>query len=80
MDNSKPVELNLEISASDTSAESADHMKRELLSELKKLYAESVKLIKGRRTQKRATGDRLAMDVIMLVVLPTVLPSLIGTI
>ena len=78
MDNSDLTQLNIEIAASDATEEEIDRMTRQLLSELRELNVESVKLAKGGPAPAGSKGDPIAIGSIALELLPDVLPLVIG--
>lgn len=78
MTNSDFAQLNIEISASDTTAEDIDWMTRQLLSELRDLDIESAQLTKGGAAPAGTKGDPISIGSIALELLPSVLPSVVG--
>lgn len=78
MDNSDLTQLNIEIAASDATEEEIDRMTRQLLSELRELNVESVKLAKGGSAPAGSKGDPIAIGSIAMELLPAVLPSVLG--
>lgn len=78
MDNSDLTQLNIEIAASDATEEEIDRMTRQLLSELRELKVESVKLAKGGPAPAGSKGDPIAIGSIAMELLPAVLPSVLG--
>ena len=78
MSHSALTQLNIEISASDATAEDIDWMTRQLLSELRELDVESVELTKGGAAPAGAKGDPISIGSIALELLPSVLPSVVG--
>jgi hypothetical protein len=78
MTNSDLAQLNIEISASDTTVEDIDWMTRQLLSELRELDVESAQLTKGGAAPAGAKGDPISIGSIALELLPSVLPSVLG--
>jgi len=79
MDNPGLTQLSIEISASDATEEDIDQMTRQLLSELRDADVESAELAKGGSAPAGTkSGDAVAMGSIVMTVLPTVLPAIIG--
>jgi len=79
MDNPGLTQLSIEISASDATEEDIDQMTRQLLSELRDTDVESAELAKGGSAPAGTkSGDAVAMGSIVMTVLPTVLPAIIG--
>jgi hypothetical protein len=78
MDRLDLTQLNLEISATDTTDEDIDRMTRQLLSELRETDVESAELAKGAPAPAGSKGDPIAIGAIALEVLPAILPSVIG--
>jgi hypothetical protein len=78
MSHSALTQLNIEISASDATAEDIDWMTRQLLSELRELDVESVELTKGGAAPAGAKGDPISIGSLALELLPSVLPSVVG--
>lgn len=78
MDSSEPIQLNIEVSASDATEDEIDRMARHLLHELKELDVESAQLAKGGPAPIGSKGDAIIMGAIILEVLPAVLPSVLG--
>ena len=79
MDNPDLTQLNIEISASDATEEDIDQMTRQLLSELRDTDVESAELAKGGAAPAGTkSGDAVTMGSIVMTVLPTVLPAIIG--
>lgn len=74
------AQLNIEITASDATAEDIDWMTRQLLSELRELDVESAQLTKGGAAPAGAKGDPISIGSIVLELLPSVLPSVLGLI
>ena len=73
------TELNIEISASDATDEELDRMTRQLLSELRETNVESAELAKGGDAPRGTkSGDVVAMGSIVMTVLPTILPTIVG--
>ena len=77
-DDPKQIELNIEISAANTTSEDAIQMAQQLLSELREMDVESAELTKSESTQRGAKGDPTTLNSIVLAVFPTFLPSVIG--
>jgi len=80
MDGSDPVQLNIEVSASDATEEEIDRMTRQLLSEMRELDVESVRLARGGPAPVGSKGDAITMGTIVLDILPAVLPSVLSLI
>ena len=78
MDSSEPIQLDIEVSASDATEDEIDRMARHLLHELRELDVESAKLAKGGPAPVGSKGDAITMGAIVLQVLPAVLPSVLG--
>jgi hypothetical protein len=78
MNNSDLTQLNLEISALDTTPDDIDRMTRQLLSELRELDIESAELTKGGTAPAGTKGDPISIGSIALELLPSVLPSVFG--
>ena len=78
MNNPDFTQLNLEISASDATAEDIDWMTPQLLSELRELDVESAELTKGGSAPAGTKGDPISIGSIALELLPSVLPSVFG--
>src|SRR4030095_2626864 len=78
MDGSDPVQLNIEVSASDATEEEIDRMTRQLLSEMRELDVESARLAKGGPAPVGSKGDGITLVTILLDVLPAVLPSVLS--
>ena len=73
-----PIQLNIEVSASDATIEDIDYMTRQLLIELRELNIESVSLVRSEHTPNGAKGDPITIGSIALDLLPAVLPSVLG--
>ena len=72
-------ELQIEISASNATEEDIDRMTRQLLSELRETDVESAELAKGDEApQGTKSGDTVNMGSIVISVLPSVLPAIVG--
>ncbi|HZM23898.1 MAG TPA: hypothetical protein VFC02_19260 [Anaerolineales bacterium] len=80
MDGSDPVQLNIEVSASDATEEEIDRMTRQLLSEMRELDVESARLARGGPAPVGSKGDAITMGTIVLDILPAVLPSVLSLI
>ena len=80
MDGSDPVQLNIEVSASDATEEEIDRMTRQLLSEMRELHVESARLARGGPAPVGSKGDAITMGTIVLDILPAVLPSVLSLI
>lgn len=78
MDSSDPIQLNIEVSASDATEDEIDGMARHLLSELRELDIESAQLAKGGPAPEGSKGDSITMGAIVLEFLPAVLPSVLS--
>jgi hypothetical protein len=79
MDDPNLTQLNIEISASDATEEDIDQMTRQLLSELRETNVESAELAKGEDAPRGTkSGDTVAMGSIVMTVLPTILPTIVG--
>jgi len=79
MDNPGLTQLSIEISASDATEEDIDQMTRQLLSELRDTDVESAELAKGGSAPAGTkSGDAVTLGSIVMTVLPTVLPAIIG--
>jgi hypothetical protein len=78
MDNSDPIQLNIEISVSDATEDEIDRMTRYLLREIRELDVESAQLAKGGPAPVGSKGDAITMGTIVLEVLPAILPSVLG--
>jgi hypothetical protein len=78
MTNPDFAQLNIEISASDATAEDIDWMTRQLLSELRDLDVESAQLTRGGTAPAGTKGDPISIGSIALELLPSVLPSVVG--
>jgi len=74
------AQLNIEISASDVTEEDVDWMTRQLLSELRDLDVESAELSKGGMAPAGTKGDPISIGSIVLELIPSVLPSVVGLI
>lgn len=70
--------INIEISASDATEEDIDQMTRQLLSELRELDVQSVKLAKGELAPSGSKGDPITIGSIAMEVLPAVLPGVLA--
>jgi hypothetical protein len=71
-------QLNIEISATDATAEDIDWMTRQLLSELRELDVESAELKKDEEAPKGSKGDPVTLGSIVISSLPTVLPAVVA--
>jgi hypothetical protein len=81
MDNPQLTELQLEISASDTTTEDIDQITRQLLRELRELDVESAELVKGDRAPDGTKSlDPVTIGSIAIAVLPTALPKVVDAI
>jgi hypothetical protein len=69
---------NMELSASDATAEDIDQMTRQLPFELRKLDVESSELTKGGVTTAGTKSNPISLGSIALELLPSDLPSVIG--
>jgi hypothetical protein len=78
MTDSNLHQLNIEISASDATAEDVDWMTRQLLSELRELDVDSAQLTRAGAAPAGAKGDPISIGSIALELLPSVLPSVLG--
>ena len=79
MDDPDLTQLNIEISASDATEEELDRMTRQFLSELRETDVESAELAKGGDAPRGTkSGDPVAMGSIVMTVLPTILPAIVG--
>ena len=78
MDGAEPIQLNIEVSATDATVEDIDQMTRHLLSELKELNIESADLAKAGPAPEGSKGDPVTIGSIAIELLPAVLPSVIG--
>lgn len=78
MDSSGPVQLNIEVSASDATEEEIDRMARQLLFEVRELDVESAHLAKSGPAPVGSKGDAITMGTIVLQVVPAVLPSVLS--
>lgn len=78
MDNSDPIQLNIEVSVNDASEDDIDRMTRRLLFEIRELDVESAHLAKGGPAPAGSKGDAITMGAIVLEALPAVLPSVLG--
>lgn len=78
MDNFGPVQLNIEVSASDATEEEIDRMARQLLVEVRELDVESAHLASGGPAPVGSKGDSITMGTIVLQVLPAVIPSVLS--
>ena len=78
MSHSALTQLNIEISASDATAEDIDWMTRQLLSELRELDVESAELKKDEEALKGSKGDPVTLGSIVISSLPTVLPAVVA--
>jgi hypothetical protein len=74
------AQLNIEISASDVTEEDVDWMTRQLLSELRELDVDSAELSKGGTAPAGTKGDPISIGSIVLELIPSVLPSVVGLI
>jgi hypothetical protein len=73
------AELKIEVAASDATEEDLDRMTRQLLSELRETDVESAELAKGEEApQGTKSGEAETMGSIVISVLPTVLPVIVG--
>ena len=78
MDSSDPIQLNIEISASDATEEDIDQMTRQLLSELRDMEVESAELTKGDPAPHGTKSvDPVMMGNIAVAVLPSILPKIV---
>src|SRR5687767_2349893 len=78
MDHPYLEQLNIEISASDSTDEDIDRMTRQLLFELRELDVESAELTKGGAAPAGTKGDPISIGSIALELLPAVLPAVLG--
>jgi hypothetical protein len=78
MNETDKAEFYIEVSAKDTTEEDIDRMTRQLLSELRELNVESVKLASDGRTPEGAKGDLTIIGSIALELLPVAIPSVIS--
>ena len=79
MDSSEPIQLNIEVSASDAADEDIDQMTRQLLSELRDMQVESAELTKGGPAPHGTKSvDPVMMGNIAIAVLPSILPRVVG--
>ncbi|MCI0610440.1 MAG: toll/interleukin-1 receptor domain-containing protein [Anaerolineae bacterium] len=78
MDSSDPIQLNIEVSASDATEDEIDRMTRQLLLELRGTDVESAELAKGGLAPKGSKGDAVTIGSIVLDALPGVLPAVIA--
>lgn len=78
MNETDKAEFYIEVSATDTTEEDIDRMTRQLLSELRELDVESVKLASDVRTPEGAKGDPTIIGSIALELLPVAIPSVIS--
>jgi hypothetical protein len=79
MDDPDLTQLNIEISASNATEEDIDRMTRQLLSELRETDVESAELAKGGDAPRGTkSGDPVAIGSIVMTVLPTILPAIVG--
>ena len=72
-----PIELELEIQATDTTEEDLDGMTRNLLSELRATDVESVNLVSIGTAPKGSKGDPITIGTLAITALPVVLPGVI---
>src|SRR5512143_280950 len=77
MDTVEPIQLNLQISASDATDEEIDQITRQLLSELRDSDVESAELAKGGAAPAGSKGDPVTIGSIAVVVLPAILPKVV---
>ena len=78
MDEAEPIQLNLQISATDATVNELDELARQLLSELWETDVESVELARGEAVPLGAkSADPVAAGAIMMTVLPAILPKLV---
>jgi hypothetical protein len=72
------MELELTVSAANSTDEELDQLTRNLLGELRDLNIETVSLARERSTPHGTKGDPVTLGALALVVLPTAIPSLIA--
>ena len=78
MDDTEFTDLNIEISATDTSEDDVDRMTRQLLSELRDLEVESAELTRGATSPHGTKSvDSVMMGNIAVAVLPSILPKVV---
>jgi hypothetical protein len=78
MDSSEPIQLNIEVSASDATEDDIDSMTRRLLSELRDMEVESAELTKGGPAPHGTKSvDPVMMGNIAIAVLPSILPKVV---
>jgi hypothetical protein len=78
MDDTEFTDLNIEISATDTSEDDVDRMTRQLLSELRDLEVESAELTRGATAPHGTKSvDPVMMGNIAVAVLPSILPKVV---
>jgi hypothetical protein len=81
MDNQQALDLNLEISASDASAEELDSLTRQLLSELREVELESAQLTSGEVAPAGTKSvDPVTIGALAIAVLPNLLPKLVDVV
>ena len=78
MDRADPIQLNIEVSATDATEDEIDRLTRQLLIEFRDLDVEYAQLEKGAPAPVGSKGDAMTMGTIVLEFLPAVLPSVIG--
>lgn len=79
MNETDKVELQIEVSAKDTTEEDIDRLTRQLLFELRETDIESAELsITGAAPPGAKSGDTVAMGSILISTLPTVLPAVVS--
>lgn len=78
MEDINKADLEIQVSATDATDEELDRMTRQLLSELRELDVESVKLAKGELAPDGSKGDPITIGAIAMEVLPVAIPSVIA--
>lgn len=79
MDNSEPIQLNIEVSDSDAVPEEIYGMTRQLFLALREeKEVKSVKLANGGPPPDGAKGDPITIGSLVLEALPTILPTLVA--
>ena len=75
-----PIELEIEVLATDTTEEVLDKMTRNLLSELRRTDIESANLVSIGTAPEGSKGDPITIGTLAITALPIVLPGVIDTI
>src|SRR5215213_6538921 len=78
MNQTDKAEFYIEVISTDSTEEDIDRMTRQLLSELRELDVESVKLVSGVAAPNGAKGDLTIIGSIALELLPAAIPSVLS--